>query len=182
MIQYLLDTAHSTIEFSVPQLVISRVRGRFTNFAGLIDLDPDDITRSKVNVEIDAASLTTGLARRDAHLRSKEILDVATYPLISFESTHVEEDGEVLRVTGLLTMHGVTGEVSLRVEPLGSLTDPFGTGRIAFAATVEIDRLDFGLRFSHVFDTGGLLAGLIGERVSIELEVQAVSAAARAAA
>lgn len=182
MTRYQLDTAHSTIEFSIRHLVISRVRGRFTNFAGVVDLDPEDITRSKVTVEIDASSITTDDPKRDAYLRSPEFFDVEKYPLISFVSERIEVDGHYLRVVGPLTMHGVTREVALRVEPLGSMKDPYRKGLIAFSASAAIDRLDFGLRWNHLFQAGGMLASLVGERVAIELDVRAARSVARAAA
>jgi polyisoprenoid-binding protein YceI len=182
MTLYELDTDRTTLEFSVRHLIISTIRGRFTNFVGSIDLDHDDITRSKVTVEIDASSITTDEAERDANLRSQHFLDVEQFPVIRFESERIEVDGAHLRVIGPLTMHGVTRDVTLRAEPLGSLTDPYDTGRIAFAVAGAIDRVDFGLRGNQSFAAGGVVAGLLGDRVAIALDVRAVRLVARAAA
>ncbi|MGE0395157.1 MAG: YceI family protein [Kofleriaceae bacterium] len=176
---YDLDTSHSTIEFSIRHLVIAKVRGRFTNFAGVIDLDPDDVTKSKVAVDIDAASISTNEAKRDAHLRSEDFFDVEKYPRIEFRSTRVEQDGHDLRVAGTLTMHGVTNEVVLRVEPLGSITDPYGKGRLAFSASTTIDRKAFGLQWNQLLETGGVM---VGDKVEIALDIQAVRAEVQAAA
>ena len=173
MTRFNIDTSHSNIDFSIRHLVIAKVRGRFTKFSGAIELDADDLAKSKVSVEIEAASISTNDDKRDAHLRSADFFDVENFPLITFTSKQVEVDGSDLRVTGALTIHGVTRDVVLQAESLGTAKDPWGNERIAFAAKTAIDRKDFGLRWNQVLEAGGLL---VGDKVEIELEVQAIPA------
>ena len=151
MTRFQIDTTHSSIDFSIRHLVIAKVRGRFASFRGAIELDATDLSKSTVAVEIDAASISTNEDKRDAHLRSADFFDVENYPLITFTSKQVEIDGSDLRLTGALTIHGVTRDVVLAAENLGTATDPWGNERIAFAAKTTIDRKEFGLRW----ETGG---------------------------
>ena len=148
MTRFQIDTTHSNIDFSIRHLVIAKVRGRFTTFSGTIELDAADLSRSKVSVEIDAASISTNEDKRDAHLRSADFFDVEKYPLITFTSKQVEVDGSDLRVTGALTIHGVTRDVVLEVESLGTVKDPWGNERVAFAD------LSNGLRAGVIDDVG----------------------------
>ena len=179
MTSYAIDTTHSSVDFSIRHLVIAKVRGRFTQFKGLIELDPDDHSKSKVSVEIEAASISTNEDKRDAHLRSADFFDVENFPLITFTSKQVEADGNDLRVTGALTIRGVTRDVVLAVESLGATKDPWGNERVAFAAKTAIDRKEFGLRWNQVLEAGGFM---VGDKVEIGLDVQAVKVAAQAAA
>lgn len=175
-----IDTAHSGIHFKVRHLVFAKVRGRFATWSGAIRLDDDDLTRSSVEVEIDAASIDTGVADRDKHLRSADFLDVEQFPKLTFRSKRVEKvDDERYRVHGELAIHGVTREVALDTEYAGKAKDPWGNERAAFAATVSIDRGDFGLEWNQVLEAGGVL---VGERIEISLEIQAIKAAAVQAA
>ena len=179
MTRYLIDTTHSSIDFSIRHLVIAKVRGRFAAFSGSLELDPADLSKSTVSVEIEAASISTNEAKRDAHLRSPDFFDVEQFPLITFTSKQVVVDGSDLRVTGDLTIHGVTREVVLAAESLGATKDPWGNDRIAFAAKTSIDRKEFGLRWNQVLEAGGFM---VGDKVEIGLDVQAVRQAASAAA
>jgi polyisoprenoid-binding protein YceI len=175
-----LDTSHSGITFSVRHMVVAKVRGRFAQWSGSLELDEADITRSRVEVEIDAASIDTGVAQRDEHLRSADFLDVQQFPTLRFVSQRVEQNGEdQLRVIGELSVHGVTRQVTLEVERGGSAKDPWGNQRAGFAAKLSILRSDFGLTWNQALETGGLL---VGDRIDIELDVQAVQAAARKSA
>ncbi|HEU4616330.1 MAG TPA: YceI family protein [Kofleriaceae bacterium] len=176
---YQIDSSHSNVEFSIRHLMIAKVRGRFSQVAGSLEIDPDDITRSRVTAEIQAASITTAEEKRDAHLRSADFFDVEKYPLITFASTKVERDGDDLRVTGNLTIHGVTKEITLDVEQLGTAKDPWGNQRVAFAAKGSLDRKAFGLGWNQVLEAGGFL---VGDKVEITLDVQAVQAAGSKAA
>jgi polyisoprenoid-binding protein YceI len=176
---YQLDTAHSSIEFSIRHLVIAKVRGRFTQFSATIELDEQDITRSKVKAEIQAESITTAEEKRDAHLRSPDFFDVARFPLITFESQRIEKDGSDLVMTGALTIHGVTKTVTLAVENLGTAKDPWGNHRAAFTARGSLDRKDYGLGWNQVLEAGGVL---VGDKVELALDIQAVRAAARSVA
>jgi polyisoprenoid-binding protein YceI len=176
---YQIDSSHSNVEFSIRHLVIAKVRGRFTQVTGTLELDDTDITRSKVTAEIAAASITTAEEKRDAHLRSADFFDVENYPLITFTSTRIEQDGEDLRLTGDVTIHGVTKPITLAVEQLGAAKDPWGNQRLAFAARGSLDRKEFGLGWNQVLEAGGFL---VGDKVELSFDVQAVQAAARSAA
>lgn len=175
-----LDIAHSGINFSVRHMVFAKVRGRFGDWSGKVELDSADLTRSTVEIEIDAASIDTGVADRDNHLRSPDFLDVDEFPKLRFKSTKVEKaGGEGYRIHGDLTIRGVTREVVLDAEYGGQGKDPWGNQRLAFTATAALDRSDFGLKWNQVLEAGGVL---VGERIDIEIEVQAVQAAASNAA
>jgi polyisoprenoid-binding protein YceI len=174
-----LDTAHSGITFSVRHMVVAKVRGRFADWRGTLELDEADLSRSRVEVEIDAASIDTGNAQRDEHLRSADFLDVQQFPTLRFASQRVEEVGDDrLRVLGELSLHGVTRQVTLDVERGGNAKDPWGNQRAGFAARLSILRSDFGLTWNQALETGGVL---VADRIDIELDVQAVLAAARKA-
>ena len=175
-----IDTTHSGIHFSVRHMVFAKVRGRLGAFRGTVEFDPGAPTRGTVEVEIDAASIDTGVVDRDNHLRSPDFLDVEAFPQLRFESTRVEKaGGDRYRIHGNLTIRDTTREVVLDAEYGGQAKDPWGNQRVAVSATTSIDRRDFGLEWNQVLETGGLL---VGERIDIELEVQAVQAAASQAA
>jgi polyisoprenoid-binding protein YceI len=179
MTTYQIDNSHSSLEFSVRHLVIAKVRGRFTQMSGTLELDSDDITRSKVKAEIVAGSISTAEDKRDAHLRSADFFDVENHPVITFTSEKIALVGDGLRVTGPLTIRGVTRNVELAVEQLGTATDPWGNQRVAFAARATLDRRDFGLGWNQVLEAGGFL---VGDKVELSFDVQAVRVAARSAA
>lgn len=169
-----IDTAHSSIGFTVRHMVVARVHGRFTRYEGRLFLN-GDLTKAQAEVKIDAASIDTQVEARDTHLRSQDFFDVAAFPRVIFRSRRVEAAGaERYRVVGDLTVRDVTREVVLEAELLGRVVDPFGTERLAFSARTSIDRKDFGLVWNKALETGGVL---VGERVDLELDVQAVKAA-----
>jgi polyisoprenoid-binding protein YceI len=169
-----IDTAHSTIQFTVRHMVIAKVRGSFRKYSGTVSLDEQDSTASSVSVLIDASSIDTNVEQRDNHLRSADFFDVEKFPAINFQSTKVEKSsGDGLRVTGNLTLHGVTREVVLEAEQLGIRKDPSGNATVAFEAKTSIDRRDFGLKWNQALETGGVL---VGEKVEISLEIEAVKA------
>jgi len=175
-----IDAAHSGINFSIRHMVVSKVRGRFAKYSGTVDLDDGDLTRSFVDVTIDAASIDTGTPQRDAHLRGPDFFDVEKFPELRFRSTRIESVArDRYRVVGDLTIRDVTREVSLDVEYGGRAKDPWGNERIGFIATATLDRKDFGLRWNQLLEAGGVL---VGDRVDIDLEVQAVKVAAAQAA
>lgn len=170
-----IDTSHSGINFSVRHMVFAKVRGRFAAWRGALRLDASDLTRSSVEVVIDAASIDTGVGDRDKHLRSADFFDVERFPELRFVSTRVERAaGERYRVHGMLTIRDVSREVTLDVEHAGQAKDPWGNQRAAFTASTSLDRRDFGLKWNQALEAGGVL---VGERIEIELEVQAVQAA-----
>src|SRR5262249_25597858 len=141
-----LDAAHSSINFSVRHMVVSKVRGRFAAYTGALHVDDSDITRSALDVTIDASSIDTGEPARDTPLRSPDFFDVEKFPALRFRSTRVERLDEArYRVIGDLTIRDVTREVSLDVEYGGRGKDPWGNERIGFVAKTSLDRKDFGL-------------------------------------
>jgi polyisoprenoid-binding protein YceI len=178
--QWNIDAAHSGVNFSIRHMVVSKVRGRFAKYSGAVRLDEGDLTRSSVEMTIDASSIDTGTPQRDAHLRAPDFFDVEKFPELRFRSTRIEKINDArYRVIGDLTIRDVTREASLDVEYGGRAKDPWGNERIGFIATTAIDRKDFGLAWNQTLEAGGLL---VGDRVDIELEVQAVKAAAERAA
>jgi len=170
-----IDVGHSAIHFWVRHMVISKVHGRFARWSGTIALDAQDLTRSKVEVRIDAASIDTQVADRDTHLRSADFLDTAKHPEITFRSTRIEKAGAGYRVVGELVMHGVSREVTLEAEFAGTGKDPWGNERAGFSAKASLDRRDYGLVWNAALETGGVL---VGEKVEITIELEAVKKAA----
>ncbi len=174
-----IDVGHSAIHFWVRHMVISKVHGRFARWQGALQLDPQDLTRSSVDVTIEAASIDTQVADRDAHLKSPDFLDVAKFPELRFTSRRIEKAGAGYRVTGDLTLHGVTREVTLEAEYAGTGKDPWGNERAGFSAKAALDRREFGLVWNAALETGGVL---VGEKVEITIELEAVKKAAAVAA
>jgi polyisoprenoid-binding protein YceI len=175
-----IDSAHSGINFSIRHMVVSKVRGRFGKFNGSLELDDADLTKSSLGVVIEASSVDTGVGQRDDHLRSADFFGAEQFPELRYQSKRIEKVGkDEYRVIGDLTIRGVTREVALNVEHGGEGKDPWGNERIAFSATTAIDRKDFGLGWNQVLEAGGVL---VGDKVQIELDVQAIKAAAAQAA
>ena len=170
-----IDSSHSSVHFSVRHLVIAKVRGSFTRWSGTIQVPDGDFSKATVSVTIDASSIDTGVADRDAHLKSPDFLDASQYPELHFVAKRVEprSAGEV-DVVGDLTIKGTAREVVLRVEQHGQAKDPWGNVRVAFTAKTSIDRKDFGLTWNQVLETGGVM---VGDRVEIEAEIEAVKQA-----
>jgi polyisoprenoid-binding protein YceI len=174
-----IDVAHSAIHFHVRHMVISKVHGRFAKWSGAIQLDTDDLGRSSVEVTIDAASIDTQVADRDAHLRSAEFLDVEKHPHLTFRSRRIEKAGAGYRVVGDLELRGVTREVVLDAEFAGTGKDPWGYERAGFSAKGSLDRREFGLVWNAALEAGGVL---VGDEVEISIEIEAVKQAASAPA
>ena len=166
-----LDPAHTLVEFSAKHMMFTTVKGRFTGLTGTIVDVADDPTQSSVEVEIHAASLTTGDPQRDAHLQSADFLDAANFPTLTFRSRRIQGTRERFKVIGDLTIRGTTREVTLDAEFQGTATNPWGKTVAGFAASTEINRKDFGLTWNVALETGGVL---VSDRVKITLEVQAV--------
>lgn len=177
--QWQIDPAHSAAHFSVRHLMISNVRGEFTRLSGSATIDPADPSKSKVDVTIDAASINTRESQRDEHLRSSDFFDVARFPSLTFRSTRVEAHGaDEFKVTGELTVHGVTREVVLDVEgPTPAIKDPWGNVRAGVTATTKINRKDFGLVWNAVTEAGGVV---VGDEVKITIEAELLQQAATA--
>jgi len=172
---YKIDPAHSTAQFIVRHMMITNVRGGFSSVQGTVVYDPENLNQSSIEVVINAKSIDTREADRDAHLKSADFLDAEKYPTITFKSKTItpDDDGE-LRLKGDLTIHGVTKEVVLKVErPSAEQKDPYGNVRIGASATTKIKRSDFGLTWNATLETGGIL---VGDDLKIELEVSLIKA------
>jgi polyisoprenoid-binding protein YceI len=170
-----IDPVHSVAEFKVKHMMISNVKGQFTRVKGVLTLDETDLTNSRVEASIEAASINTRDDQRDAHLKSADFFDVEKFPALSFKSTGINRvaDGE-LAVAGDLTIHGVTRSVVFNVEgPSTPGKDPWGNIRRGLSATTKINRKDFGLTWNSALEAGGLL---VGDEVTITLDVQFVKA------
>jgi polyisoprenoid-binding protein YceI len=168
-----IDADHSSVGFTVRHMMVSNVKGSFGTFSGTVEVDEKDIAGSKVSVTIDAASINTGVAKRDEHLRSADFFDTARYPTVTYVSKKVEKSGkDRLKVYGDLTLRGVTRPVVLDVEgPTAAYRDPWGKTRRGASATAAINRRDFGLTWNKVIEAGGVL---VGDEVKIMLEMEFV--------
>jgi len=175
-----IDSAHSGIHFAVRHLVIAKVRGQFSRWTGALTVPDGDFSRATVDVTIDATSIDTGVADRDAHLKSADFFDVARFPELTFRGRRVEAKGDDrFALVGDLTIRGTTREVALDVESAGQTKDPWGNVRAGFAARTAVDRKEFGLTWNQALETGGVM---VGEKIEIEIEVEAVRQDAVAAA
>jgi polyisoprenoid-binding protein YceI len=168
---YALDQAHTTIEFVVRHLMITKVRGRFTAFDGQIELAPSSDLPVAIAATIQAGSIDTREDQRDAHLRSADFFDVDKYPELKFESTRIDGTPDEFTIDGKLTIHGVTRDVSLAGSFEGRVTDPWGGVRVGYTANTTVNRKDFGLTWNAVLETGGVV---VGDEVRIELNVEAI--------
>lgn len=170
-----IDPDHSNVGFKVKHLMVSNVKGNFNKYSGVVEIDDKDVTRSKVDVTIDTASINTNVQKRDDHLRSADFFDVTKYPNMTFVSKKVAKAGKgALKVTGDLTIRGITKEVVLNVEPLSKESkDPWGNTRRGTAASTTINRKDFGLTWNKALETGGVV---VGDDVTISLEVELIKA------
>jgi polyisoprenoid-binding protein YceI len=170
-----LDPVHSVAEFKVKHMMISNVKGLFTGMAGVLTLNENDMAGSYVEATIDASTINTRDPQRDAHLKSADFFDVEHFPTLSFRSTQVKRTGDdELTVTGDLTIHGVTRQVTFQVEgPTAAGKDPWGNTRIGLSATTKINRKDFGLTWNTALETGGIL---VGEDVTITFDLEFVKA------
>ena len=169
---YEIDPTHSSVSFSVRHLMVSNVRGEFKKFSGTLKFDPDSLTNSGVVATIEASSISTGDDKRDAHLRSADFLDVEKFPTITFVSKKIgpQEDGG--KVTGDLTIHGVTREITLKVEgPTEEIKDSWGKHRVGASATAKLSRKDFGLVLNPTTETGGIV---VGDEIKITIDVEVV--------
>src|SRR5512138_2455366 len=166
-----VDASHSQVGFAVKHLVISNVRGEFGTYQGKLVLDDADVTRSTVEATIDVNSLSTKVADRDTHLKSPDFFDAAKYPTITFKSTKVAKAGkDQLKVTGDLTLHGVTKPVVLQVTTSPEVKGMYGETRRGFSATTKIDRKDYGLTWNKVVEAGPA----VGDEVTIALDLEVV--------
>ena len=169
---YSIDPAHSTIGFVARHAMITKVRGTFNEFDGRLHLDGDDPTKSSAEVVIQTDSIDTRNADRDAHLRSNDFFSMDIYPEIRFSSTEVEHvDDTTYRVTGDLTIKGVTKPVTVTIEYTGAAHDPWGNLRVGLEGSVTVKRRDWGLNWNAPLEAGGVL---VSEKATLEFAVSAV--------
>jgi polyisoprenoid-binding protein YceI len=175
-----IDPAHSAAQFTVRHMMISNVKGEFGKLSGTVQYDPSDLSKTVVEATIEAASITTRVEARDNHLKSAAFFDVEKYPVLTFKSKRVTVEGPgKLKLTGELTMHGTTREVTLDVEgPTAPIKDPRGNLHVGASASTKVNRQDFGVSWNSVMDGGGLA---VGNEVGIVLDVELVKQAPPAA-
>ena len=171
-----LDDVHTHVGFSVKHMMVTTVRGQFKKYSGKLELDAKDFTKSKFEGEVDVASIDTGNGQRDDHLRTNDFFDAPNHPKITFKSTKIEaksgSDGEFV-VHGDLTIRGVTKPVALEVEFHGTSKNPYGKTVAGLSVRGTINRKDFGVNFNAILETGGVA---VGEKVKLEVDVEAVAA------
>jgi polyisoprenoid-binding protein YceI len=169
---YVLDLTHSRLGFSARHAMVTTVRGAFTSFEGTAHVDTANPAASKVDVRIKTESIDTGVADRDAHLRSADFFDAEKNPEITFRSTDVERDGDDWKVTGDLTISGISKPVTIDFESTGSARDPFGNIRIGFEGRTTISRKDWGLTWNAALETGGFL---VSDKIKLEFDISAIA-------
>jgi polyisoprenoid-binding protein YceI len=174
------DLSHSSVSFYVRHLMVSKVRGSFHNWGGTLTIDDEDITRSSVDVSIDIGSIDTREEKRDAHLKSADFFDVDNHPKLTFKSTAVKRvSDDELEVLGDLQIRGITKPITLKVESNGQIKDPWGGTRAGFSGKATLSRKEFGLHWNALLETGGVV---VGDKIEIALEIEAIQAAAAKAA
>jgi polyisoprenoid-binding protein YceI len=165
------DQAHSKVGFAVKHMGIATVRGEFKEFSGTLEI-ADDLSAAKAYGTVTAGSVDTNEPQRDAHLRSPDFFDAEAHPELSFESTAIEALGDdSFRITGDLTMHGVTNEIVLHASVEGTDIDPWGNERVGLEITGELSRGDFGMKFNQALGSGNML---VADKVKVELDISAV--------
>jgi polyisoprenoid-binding protein YceI len=170
--EYTIDPSHTTSGFAVKHLMVSTVHGAFGKTTGTVNLDDKDPTKSTIDVTIDASTIDTREPKRDTHLKSADFFDVAKHPTITFKSTKIEKDGANYKVTGDLTMHGVSKPVVLTVVgPTAASKSPWGQTVRAVSASGKINRKDWGLNWNKALEAGGVL---VGEEVTLEIEAELI--------
>jgi len=165
-----IDPAHSSANFSIKHMMISKVHGGFQKVSGRFEFDRENPANDYVEASIDVASISTNETKRDEHLKSADFFDALKYPAITFKSKRFDRAAGGLKITGDLTIHGVTKEVVLDAEaPSDEMKDPWGNTKIGISATTKIKRKDFGLTWNAALETGGIM---VGDDVTITLDVQ----------
>ncbi len=171
-ITWKIDAAHSMVEFSVPHMMISKVRGRFDNFSGSVNLDQDNPENTTVDVEIDVSSINTRQGQRDDHLRSADFFNAEEYPTARFTSSDVQlTDNNHANLIGDLTIKNITRSVTLKVEFNGISKSPYGFSSAGFSASTKINRRDWDLTWNQTLETGGVL---VGEDIQINIELELI--------
>ena len=174
---YTIDPTHSRLGFSTRHAMVTTVRGHFTEFSGTAHVDAATPANSSVSLTIQTASVDTGVADRDGHLKSADFFDADNNKEITFSSTKVERDGDDWTITGDLTIKGITKEIAVEFESTGSARDPFGNLRIGFEGRTTLSRKDWGLTWNAALETGGVL---VSEKIKLEFDVSAIAVPANA--
>ncbi|HEX7672952.1 MAG TPA: YceI family protein [Bdellovibrio sp.] len=175
--KYNVDMQHTNVAFTVPHLVVSKVKGRFDKFEGSFDFDEKSQKLDNVVVTIEANSINTNEKDRDKHLRSPDFFDVAKYKTLQFKSTKtIYEAAKPKKLEGTLTIRGVTKPVTLDIEYKGAVTDPWGNRHIAFEASTKINRQDYNLKWNKALEAGGFV---VGDDVKIDIDGEAMVANAK---
>lgn len=173
--KWAIDTAHSSIDFSVKHMMIAKVKGTFHKFDASIEADPTDLTTADIKFSVDVSSIDTRNSDRDAHLRSADFFDAETYPTLTFHSTNIVKTGDdEYNVTGDLTIRGVTRSETFSVTFEGQGKDPWGNEKVGFSAEGKINRSDYGLTWNAALETGGVL---VGDQIKISLQIEAAKEA-----
>ncbi|MFE9478498.1 YceI family protein [Streptomyces spororaveus] len=172
---YVIDPAHSSIGFTVRHAMVTNVRGSFAEHEGTLHLDGVDPARSTASIDVKIASVDTGIADRDGHLRSGDFFDAETFPLMTFRSTEARQlGGDTYRITGELTIKDVTRPLSIDLEFNGSATDPYGNQRVGFEGSADILRSDWGLTWNAALETGGVV---VSDKVKLTFDISAIKQA-----
>jgi polyisoprenoid-binding protein YceI len=169
--KYQIDPVHSSIDFAVRHMVLSNVKGNFTDFSGVIVHDTADLAKSSVSVTIAASSINTNNVTRDNHLKSPDFFDVAKFPDITFQSERIEKSDSGYIAIGKLTMHGVIKEIALPFTVMGMVKDPTGVMHVGIEAGMTLNRQDYGISWSKTLDNGGLM---VGNDVKIDINIEAI--------
>ncbi|AKL68038.1 MULTISPECIES: YceI family protein [Streptomyces] len=172
---YVIDASHSSVGFTVRHAMVTNVRGSFADHEGTLHLDGSDPSRSTASIDVRITSVDTGIADRDAHLRGGDFFDAEAFPLMSFRSTRADQlGGDTYRITGDLTIKGVTRPLSIDLEFNGSATDVYGNERVGFEGTAEILRSDWGLTWNAALETGGVM---VSDKVKLTFDISAIKQA-----
>lgn len=175
MARYDVDADHSTVEFRVAHMVVSKTTGRFTDFAGFIEMDPATQTAKAIEATIKTASVTTNHQKRDAHLKGPDFFHVEAHPTMGYKLKSYRKTGETYTAVGDLTLLGVTREITLVGQFNGEAKDPWGNVRAGFSAEGKLNRKDFGMNWSKTLDNGGLV---VGDEVLIRLDIECIKSKA----
>jgi len=168
-VEWTIDPTHTQVGFTVPHMVVSEVDGHFKEFSGKVLLDEKDLTKSKVELTVQAASIDTGVADRDKHLRNGDFFDVEKHPTITFKSTKIVKAGKGFKITGDMTIRGVTKSITLNATLSDAVTSPWGKQVRGAKITGKLNRLDYGVSWNKALDKGGIA---VGNEVTIEVKTE----------
>lgn len=171
--RYDVDPDHSSIEFSVVHMVVSKTKGRFTDYKGFVEMDPDGLKIKAIEAVINTASVNTNHEKRDGHLKNEDFFNVEKYPTMTYKMKYSRKDGDNIIAIGDLTLLGVTKEVTLTGKFNGLANDPYGNTRAGFSAEGTLNRKDFGMNWSKLLDSGGMI---VGDDITLKLEIECIKA------